>query len=329
MPSPARPLSLLAVVFACAAGCASDDPPVTPPPADTGTLVFPLIQTGPGGEVFHLAHATFDVAGISNSFTATVDGGGFDPVASVVAPPGLVNVTLRDGWTLERSLDGGATFQPVSALLASPNPNVARVLVNVPSSIEFDFIVRDPSGTLQIKLAVITAPRELAGGILIQDASEDLADYARSPNRSFDFGVFYDLFTLESQILGDGTHQHVYTANHVAVEYYNDRLGRFASEVGPELSGGFLTYTVAARPDGTVELSGELLGGNADHFTDIVFGPNNIDAISSPGIGADGFPVDEFFYDSELPFTQNVDFGTVSGVLRMRHLIPGQPGRTQ
>jgi len=254
-----------------------------------------------------------------------------DLQVSVSVPPGLVNVTLRDGWRLERSTDDGATFQPVSALLASPNPNAARVLVNVPSSIVFSFIVRDPNGTLQIKLSVEEAARELAGGVFIEAQSGSLAGYG-GRNRSFDFGVFYDLFSLSSEVLPDGTKQHVYIANHVAVEFYNDRLGTFSGAIAHQMTGAFLNYTVAARPDGTVELSGQLLGSDANGSTDIEFGPNAIDA-TVPGIGPDGFPNDEFFYDSMLPFTLStfsaVDDGTVSGQLRMRHLIPGQPGADQ
>jgi hypothetical protein len=77
---------------------------------------------------------------------------------------------------------------------------------------------------------------------------------------------------------------------------------------------------VAARPDGSVELSGQLLGGN----TEIDFGPHNIDAIL-PGLDGDGFPDDVFFYDANLPFTLTSLQGTLSGTLRMRHLVPAAP----
>jgi len=324
-----RSLSLLAVALTCAAGCTADPAP-PPPTGDTGTLVLPLIQAGPDGEIFHLAHATFDIAGLVNGFTGTVDGSGFVPQVSISVPPGLVGVTLRDGWTLERSTDNGATFQPVSALLASPNPSNMRVLVNVPASIIFEFIVRNPNGTLQIKLAVEDAPRELAGGVLIETATGKLAGY-NSPARTLDFGVFYDLFSLSSEILPDGTRQHVYVANHVAVEFYNDRIGTFSGSIAHQLTGAFLNYTVAARPDGTVELSGELAGNDATGTTDITFGPNVID--DEIGIGADGFPEDQFFYDPTLPFSlftiTGDDDGTADGQLRLRHLIPGQPGADQ
>lgn len=318
-----------AAVAVAFVGCATE----APPPDTGGTLTIPLIENGPNGEVFHLANATFDITGIDNGFATTVNGGGLQSVVSVSAPPGLVNVFLRDGWTLERSSDGGATFQPVSALLATINPNVARVLVNVPVTLTIGFLVRDANGTLQIKLSVEDTPRELAGGVLIQSASGIFDGYASGGARTFDLGWFYDLFSITKEVLPDGTKQLVYVANRMAGEFYNDELGVFTGTVAPTLAGASLTYTVAARPDGTIELFGQLVGGDLDSSSDLEFGASAIDDITRPGIDPDGFPVDEFFYDSEVPFTLFTltadDFGEVGGVLRLRHLIVGQPGANQ
>jgi hypothetical protein len=317
------PLSVLAALALAVPGCATEASHDGP----TGTLVLPLVQAGADGEVFRLTNAVFDITGGDGTFSETVTST-VDPELDVTMPPGIAQVLLHDGWTLERSTDGGVTFAPVSALLASFNPGVARVLANAPSSLEFAFVVRDTTGTLQIKLSVITQPRELAGGYIVDTATGDLAAYAEFSNRRLDFAVFYDLFSLQSEVLPDGTKQHVYTADHVAMEWYNDQLGTLANQIGPDMPGSFLTYTVAARPDGTFEVSGELAGG-FNHFTDILFGPSTIDAITSPTLDSDGFPKDEFFYDSELPFTQTTDASTITGTLRMRHLIPGQPGPRQ
>jgi hypothetical protein len=51
------------------------------------------------------------------------------------------------------------------------------------------------------------------------------------------------------------------------------------------------------------------------------FGPNPIDAIL-PSLDADGFPEDVFFYDSMAPFTHISAQGTLSGLLRVRHIPP-------
>lgn len=321
--------AMLALAAPFVSGCATDDPSESDPA--TGDLVMSLVQPGPHGEVYHLANATFDLFHLADGTTTTVDGSGTGTQVTVSLPPGLVDVTLRDGWTLEKSVDGGATFQPVSALLGSPNPNLVRVLANQPVFMEFSFLIRQTNGTLGITLGIVTNPRELAGGMFIQTATDGLSDYALPVNRSLDFGVFFTLFSLESVTLPDGTKQHVYTAfgqggsfgpvplptAALAAEFYNDHVGTLAGPIATELTGGFLSYTVAARPDGTVELSGSLQGG----FTDIEFGPNAIDAVI-PTIGPDGFPNDEFFYDSMAPFTQTSEQGTMSGLLRVRHLPP-------
>ena len=43
--------------------------------------------------------------------------------------PGLVTVTIQDGWTLTRSDDHGGTFQPVSAVLGSLRAQQTRVWI--------------------------------------------------------------------------------------------------------------------------------------------------------------------------------------------------------
>jgi hypothetical protein len=320
-------LSLAPLVQGCATAAPADAPDDELP---TGELVLQLVQPGPHGEIFHLNNAIFDVTSASGALT-TVDGSGFEPQITLSIEPGIASIQLRDGWTLERSVDGGVTFTPVSALLGSLNPNIVRVLANQPSFVGFDFLVRNSNGTLAITLGIVAAPRELAGGFIVNTATDDLADYALQANRLMDFAVFFNLASLESVTLEDGTRQRTYTAfgqqgslgpipmptQALAAEFYNDHLGTLSGPIATELAAGFLTYTVAARPDGTIELSGQLLGG----ATQIDFGPHAIDAIL-PTLDADGFPNDEFFYDSTLPFTQTSFQGTLAGVLRMRHIPP-------
>jgi len=312
-----------ALLAASLAACAAD-------PSETGQLFVQLTQPGPHGEVYHLANATFDILHLESGATTAVDASGPDAELDVSLPPGLVNVSLRDGWSLEKSTDGGASFQPVSALLGSANPSTVRILANQLAFMQFAFLIRQTNGTLGISLGVVTNPRELAGGIRVDTATDELAPYAVGAARSFDFGWFFNLFSLESVTLADGTKQHVYTAfgqqgslgpaplptAALGVEFYNDSVGTQAGPIARELIGGFLTYTVAAKPDGTVELSGSLLGG----ATDIEFGPGTITAVI-PTIGADGFPNDEFFYDSEIAFTQSSLQGTMTGILRVRQLL--------
>jgi hypothetical protein len=322
--------AVLVAALPLAQGCATDPagggPPVEGP---TGELVIALTQPGPHGEIYHLANAIFEIDHTETGTTTFVDGSGFDAQATASLPPGVVNVTLLDGWSLEKSTDGGVTFQPVSALLGSPNPNALRILANQPAFVEFAFLIRQTNGTLAITLGIVASPRELAGGVVVDSASGDLAGYALGTARTLDFGVFFKLFSLESVTLPDGTKQHVYTAfgqqgslgpaplpsTAVAAEFYNDDIGTL-SKLAAGFTGGTLTYAVSVRPDGTIELSGSLLG-----IADLEFAPHAITAIP-PTIGPDGFADDVFFYDSTLPFTLLEQNGAMSGLLRMRHLLP-------
>ncbi len=322
--------AVLAAALPLAQGCATDPGGGAPAEGPTGELVIALTQPGPHGEIYHLANAVFEIDHTETRVTTFVDGSGFDAQATASLPPGVVNITLLDGWSLEKSTDGGVTFQPVSALLGSPNPNALRILANQPAFVEFAFLIRQTNGTLAITLGIVASPRELAGGVVVDSASGDLAGYAVGTARTLDFGVFFKLFSLESLTLPDGTKQHVYTAfgeqgslgpvalpsTAVAAEFYNDDIGTL-SKLAAGFTGGSLTYAVSARPDGTIELSGSLFGTTAE----LDFGPNAIDAIL-PTIGPDGFPDDVFFYDSTLPFTLTDAQGTMSGLLRMRHLLP-------
>ena len=322
IPSAILAAALLVAAAPLAAGCATNaDDPVT------GQLMLPLQQPGPDGALYHLANATFDITG-AGGFLETVDGSGNQSAVAVTLQPGLFTVTLRDGWVLQKSVDGGTTFQPVSALLGSLNRAGFRVLANQPTIIEFDFLIRDTTGTLEIKLGVVPRPRQLVGGFVVDTATDGLAAYADPANRQMDFAIYFKLSSLASVTLPDGTKQHVYTVNPfgvlgpntpdgsaVAMEVFNDNIGILSGVIAPEMAAGFLQYTVAAKPDGSIALSGVLQGGS-----ELDFGPNAIDAIL-PTIGPDGFPNDEFFYDSTAPFTLFTGQGTLTGLLRVRHIV--------
>ncbi len=321
--------AVLAAALPLAQGCAAPGAgdPGSGEQEPTGELVISLTQPGPHGEIYQLSNATFDISNAQGTFS--IDGSG--PQLSVPMPPGVASIFLRDGWTLGKSTDGGVTFQPVSALLGTFNPAGVRVLANQPAFVRFDFLIRQTNGTLQVSLGVVADPRELAGGFVVQTATGGLADYALPQNQRMDFAVFFQLSSLESTTLPDGTKQRVYTSFNsggslgpipvpdgaLAAEFYNDHLGILSGPVAKDLVGATLTYTVAAHPDGTITVSGDLIGGN----TELTFAPDAIDAVLPP-LDADGFPADAFFYDSDVPCT--LDFGpdTINGTLRVRNIVP-------
>lgn len=322
--------AVLVAALPLAQGCATDRASEPGPDEEpTGEMVLSLIQPGPHGEIYQLTNATFDITSLDTGTVVTVDGS--PPTLSVPLPPGRDNVFLRPGWTLGKSTDGGVTFQPVSALLGSFNPAVLRVVANQPTFVRFDFLVRQTNGTLQISLGIIVDPRELAGGFVVQTATGALANYALPQNRQMNFAVYFQLSSLESATLADGTKQRVYNSLNqagsfgpipppdgaLAAEFYNDHLGILSGPVTTDLTGATLTYTVAAHPDGTITVAGDLISGN----TELTFAPDAIDAILPP-LDADGFPADAFFYDSDVPFTLNFGPDAITGILRMRHFVP-------
>ncbi|HEX8109050.1 MAG TPA: hypothetical protein VF516_15060 [Kofleriaceae bacterium] len=323
--------AVLAATLPLAQGCATQGAgdPASGEEEPTGEMVLSLTQPGPHGEIYQLTNANFDISNAQGTFT--INGNGFSSQLSVPMPPGVASIFLRDGWTLGKSTDGGVTFQPVSALLGSFNPIGVRVLANQPAFVRFDFLIRQTNGNLQLSFGVVTDPRELAGGFVVQTATGALADYALPQNQRMDFAVFFQLSSVESVTLADGTKQRIYTSFNsgssfgpipvpdgaLAAEFYSDHLGILSGPVASDLTGATLTYTVAAHPDGSITVSGDLISGN----TELTFAPDAIDAVLPP-LDADGFPADAFFYDSDVPCT--LDFGpdTITGTLRVRNLPP-------
>jgi hypothetical protein len=180
-----------------------------------------------------------------------------------------------------------------------------------------------------VRIGVAAEPRELAGGFVISSATDGLAAYATT-NPNLDFAVFFEPLSIQRVVLPDGTKQLVYAAGAVgasgptpppftavAMEFYNDRLGILSGPIASGMSGAALDYTVAATTDGLVTLQGTIDGDSAS----IAFGVNAIDAVL-PTLDADGFPSDEFFYDSSLPYSLSSAQGTLSGVMRLRQLLP-------
>src|ERR1043166_7839526 len=238
-------LLALAITTSLASGCATSSGP-----AETGTVEIPLQQPGPDGALYHLsAHLQI----IGPGYTRAIDATDASPSITLELPPGITTVQLVDGWTLSRSVDGGASFVPVQAILASQNPAALRVRANISDTIVFQFFLRDPNGQVTISFGVGLHPLEIAGGLIIATGTGDYAPYA---NKRPDYAIYHDVFALSRVTLPDGTKDLVVTAGSSATEIFNDQIGLLQHTVAPALSGAFLEYHVAARPDGTQEVSG-------------------------------------------------------------------------
>jgi hypothetical protein len=305
-------LSLAACALA-AAGCATASDSDTD--GEVGTVVIPLQQTGVDGALYHLS-AQFQIDGPSG--TQIVDATGGDPSVTLILPPGLNAVTLLDGWTLERSVDGGASFTPVSAVLGTQNPNAVRILANFSSTLVFQFIVRQAVGSVTIRFGVTLHPRELAGGMIITSGTGDFAPYT---NARPDYAFYHDAF-VERLTLPDGTRRLQLSSGAFAGEFFNDTVGLLTGTIGPSYTGGFAQYHFDAKPDGTQEIAGEIDGNNTP-FPVMTFGPFTLQFTVLP-LDPDGFPTDIFFNEPNVPFTMQTFFATgdatLTGTLRFRNV---------
>jgi hypothetical protein len=305
-------LSLAACALA-AAGCATASD--SGGGGEVGTVVIPLQQTGVDGALYHLS-AQFQVDGPAG--TQVLDATSGDPSVTVILPPGLNAITLLDGWTLERSLDGGESFTPVSAVLGTVNPSAIRVLANFSDTLVFQFIVRQATGSLTISFGVTLHPRELAGGMIITSGTGDFAPYATVRP---DFAFYHDAF-VERLTLPDGTKRLQLSSRAFAGEFFNDTVGLLTGTIGPAYTGGFTQYHFDAKPDGTQEIAGEIDGANTP-FPVMTFGPFTLVFTRLP-LDPDGFPTDVFINEPNVPFTLEAFFAsgdaTLTGTLRFRNV---------
>lgn len=319
-----RTSSLSSYVFSLAAiaaavGCASSDTPApTEGPAEpTGTLQLPLTQAGPDGTLYHLS-GSFSINS-QNGITA-VDATGNTPTVTVALPPGLISIQLLDGWTLAQSTDGGATFTPVDALLGTSNPSSQRILANQPLTVGFTFLVRTTVGQLTIGFGVDTSPRELAGGIVVDnDPLNATGAYVSYAHARMDFANYYTLAGTQDLTQVDGSKDRTFFSDAMAMEFFNDGLGLLRDQVGPAMAGGFLQYTVSVKPDGSQVLTGEI-DSFGEPFTTILLGPTTL--TNPVPVDANGFATDAFIFESFLTFTMQTGFdsgeASMFGQLRFR-----------
>ena len=148
-------------------------------PSGLGTVELALTSVGTDGETYRLSGSQLLIEGpivaTDGSDGALQSMGvGADDSASTLSfdldeafeqadhiearlHAGSYVVSLADGWTLERW--NGRNFEPVAALLTSPNPLTVTVDVNDTTAIIFDFETQDANvefatGTLEVWLEV-------------------------------------------------------------------------------------------------------------------------------------------------------------------------------
>ena len=276
------------VLTAAAIGGGCTDPADTGSPAESGVTI-PLTQQS-NGKVYRLS-ATFEVTS-PDGVVHRVDGTGNDPSVTVQVPPGINQIKVLDGWILSRSTDGGMTFAPVSATLATENPVSLIVRPSQVTTWVFEFIVRDPNAQVQITFGVVDPPRQLSALLFVTGGFGDFSAYT---NAQLTIAVYFQAFT-QTSVETDGTHDLQITSGASSLEFFGDKLGK-VTPLGKEFAGGFLTITTRIHPDGTQDFS----------LSDQGFGTTFVEITS--GIGraflsadANGFPQDLSFFASTTPF---------------------------
>jgi hypothetical protein len=258
---------------------------------DRARIHIPLVQPAVGA-IYQLN--TFVKITESDGTVVTLDGSGNEAALDLDVPAGITVIELVDGWQLLRSTDGGATFAPVDALLATMNPVNLITAPNKLSVWTFEFIVRNPDGTLRLQIGVIDAPRQLDFEVFVQQASAELAVYN---NTQIELSAYFA--TSPFQVTeADGTRDLVYGTDTDAIEAVGDTQGLLAP-ILKRFAGGFLQLTERIHPDGSQDTSLSYQAFVSGPFTELDLAPGPA-FLAADG---DGFPVDGVASGFANPFS--------------------------
>lgn len=145
------------------------------PDGSLGTLSMPL-ATSVNDVHYRLSDDHFSVSGPVEIERLSHNGDGSIVIATL--PEGDYEVTLHDGWVLERQTDAG--FEPIDATLASPNPRPVRIESELTTTVVWLFqtdgepIGLQPPGLFQGNLGVADSSNpgtNLVGDVLATEAS--------------------------------------------------------------------------------------------------------------------------------------------------------------
>ncbi|WP_437626656.1 hypothetical protein [Sorangium sp. So ce1151] len=164
-------------------GCGPEAPDGVEQASEVGSISLALVGTSVTGATYRLSNAWFDIYGPTNRL---VYGSTETPVITEVLPVGGYDVYLEQYWVLERWT--GASYQPVQAVLTSPNPLQVFINEGTTSTVVFQFradgdIISVGQGSLDIVIGVddTAAPREVTDAACsngYDDDGDGLADCA-------------------------------------------------------------------------------------------------------------------------------------------------------
>jgi hypothetical protein len=266
------------------AGCVQQAAQPTGQPAPHETAItLPLLQQV-NGKIYRLS-ANFQVTG-PDDVVQRIDGTGDDPQVTVQVLPGLNKIEILEGWTLTRSIDGGATFQPVSAALASESSVNLILGANQEVTWFFEFIVRDATTTLHITFGVDETPRLLNASLFINGGFNEFSVYN---GEQIQLSIFFSAFP-QTTTEDDGTKDLQYFASTSTLDVFGDKHGLLAP-LASQFAGGFISFNARAHTDGTQDFTGRF-DGFGTKFPHIQFGRSQ----AFLSIDQNGFPVDTSFF---------------------------------
>jgi hypothetical protein len=306
------------ILAAAALSGACTEPPAAAELPGQATITFPLVQQSGGN--FYRLDAFFQVNSPDGQFHF-VGGFGDDPDATVSVAAGLNRIEIQDFWTLSRSTDGGITFSPVPAVLISPNPMNFLLVPNQSTTVQFEFILRDPNADLHLTFGVQETSRQASLLLFVEQGDNGFQFYNDTLLQA---NVYFNAVpsrTIES----DGTHALVFRPLGSALEFSVDPFGSL-SQIARTFRGGSVEITVRDHPDGTQDATFTDHGLN-DFVPQLTLG-------AGPALGVDlddqGFPKDQEITASGMPFTlssqgMQILSGTVDSftVHPVRGALPG------
>lgn len=287
---------------ALGAGCVAS--PGATAPEESGVAI-PLVKQSNGNQYRLTAH--FEITE-PDGMVVPVDATADVPSVTVRVPPGINVIDLLDGWTLARSTDGGMTFSPVDAVLATFNPINLVVEPNRVATLSFNFIVRDPGGQVELTFGAFESTRQLTARVGITGAGSGFTAYVGT---TIQFTIFF-VAVPQSTVAADGTQALRYSTPTTSLELASDSIG-LLTPVQKDFTGAVLDITARAHPDGTQDFSGRDMGFTGP-FPRLTFGTGT----AVLDLDANGAPTDTGYFAFGMPFDLSSNNGPlVSGTVQL------------
>lgn len=288
--------------------------------ATTGRVEVPLTRVADDGTIYRLQGVRLALSGSGGARIVEADDGA--ATLSFEAEAGVLSAKLLDGWSLEQSGDGGATFSAVGAVLASLNPMVLAISPNSYATLSFEFLLRNPSGTVDVRFFVEQVSGQINALVFPREATGRLAPYRFS---QLGMALYYkgSSYHLPSP---DGPALVTWSWT-TGLEIYDDRLGLLSEELAPRMSGYALHFEVAAREDGTQLLSGDFTNNHQPDDPALSFSGSEL--WQPLPLNETGYPVPGPLL-GQVPFSISLadeEGSTMSGVMNLQSLpasyLPG------